>query len=228
MRTAFLFGRRCARGFQHEARQGRSSFIFFSSGSRRPFFRAPPKRGPNGLRPTIALLTPVAFVKLSEEDNGDGKTPEEHMLEASRAEVQKSIPDNVHGLKRFFKEIWYAIDTYVWEPLATGFRFLHLVAIFVPVITTLPVIWFGSRRKERSDERSGTLWWYTFLVRSMERAGPAFIKVYCTTISKETRRAYDSTAWSMGSLSFRHISSRDVQHNVLPPLKCPCSLFACH
>jgi aarF domain-containing kinase len=54
---------------------------------------------------------------------------------------------------------------------------LHLVIIFVPVIVTIPVIWIGSRNPNKDDERSGTLWWYGFLVSSMERAGAAFIKV---------------------------------------------------
>lgn len=124
-----------------------------------------------------ASLTPAAFVLLSEEDHGDGKSPEEHMLEASRAEIQKRVPDDVRGLKRPWRCFCLFIDVYVFEPIATGFRFLHLVVIFVPVIITTPMIWFGSRSKDHDNERSGTIWWYGFLVRSMERAGPAFIKV---------------------------------------------------
>ena len=124
-----------------------------------------------------AALTPAAFIRLSEEDNGDGKTPEEHMLEASRAEIQKRVPDDHHGLKRAIGCIYLFVDIYIYEPIATGLRFLHLVLIFVPVIATAPVIWFGRRIKDRDDERTGTLWWYQFLVHSMERAGPAFIKV---------------------------------------------------
>ena len=117
---------------------------------------------------------------LSEENSGDGKTPEEHMLEASRAEIAKEIPEDVHGLKRVWKKIYLFVDTFIIEPIATTFRFLHLVIIFVPVIGTMPLIWLGGRVKSRDNERSGTLWWYSFLVRSMERAGPAFIKVYRT------------------------------------------------
>ncbi|KAL8932782.1 MAG: hypothetical protein Q9211_006128, partial [Gyalolechia sp. 1 TL-2023] len=124
-----------------------------------------------------ALLTPAAFVRLSEEDNGDGKTPEEHMLEASREEIKKEVPDSVHGWTRAWKEFCFFLDLYIYEPIATGFRFLHLAIIFVPVIATTPAVWLGRRVKERDSERSGTLWWYDFLVRSMERAGPAFIKL---------------------------------------------------
>ena len=115
---------------------------------------------------------------LSEEDTGDGKTPEEHMLEASRAEIAKDIPEDVHGLRRVWEAIYLFLDTMIVEPLATTFRFLHLVMIFVPVIGTMPLIWLGRRQRDRDNERSGTLWWYAFLVRSMERGGPAFIKVF--------------------------------------------------
>lgn len=130
------------------------------------------------------MLSPAAFVALSEEDTGDGKTPEEHMLEASRAEIAKEIPEDVHGPRRLWKAIYLYVDTFVVEPIATTFRFLHLVIIFVPVIGTMPLIWLGRRQKNRDNERSGTLWWYSFLVRSMERAGPAFIKV-CRKVQSE-------------------------------------------
>lgn len=122
-------------------------------------------------------------MKLSEEDIGDGKTGEEHMLEASRAEIEKRLPEDVHGVRRAWKALVLFLDSYIYEPIATGFRFLHLVIIFVPVIVTVPAIWVGRRRKDRDNERSGTLWWYGFLVRSMERAGPAFIKVGIVTRS---------------------------------------------
>lgn len=117
-------------------------------------------------------------MKLSEEDKGDGKTREDHMLEASRAEIEKSLPDDLQGVRRAWRGLYLLWDRYVFEPVATGFRFLHLVIIFVPVILMVPVIWIGRRQKNRDNERSGTLWWYGFLVHSMERAGPAFIKVW--------------------------------------------------
>jgi len=99
------------------------------------------------------------------------------MLEASRDEIAKKVDDGVRGLSRVRHSIIYFADVYVWEPLCTGLRFLHLVIIFVPVIVSVPAIWVGRRVREKDNERSGTLWWYWFLVKSMERAGPAFIKV---------------------------------------------------
>ena len=99
------------------------------------------------------------------------------MLEASRDEIKKKVGDDVHGLRRLKDSIVYFADVYFWEPICTGLRFLHLVVIFVPVMATVPALWIGSRDPRRDNERSGSLWWYWFLVKSMERAGPAFIKV---------------------------------------------------
>lgn len=124
----------------------------------------------------IAALSPAAFVQISEEVT-DGQTAEAQMLEVSREEIRKKIPGDVHGITRFLRSIAFLVDQYIYEPLATSLRFLHLVTIFVPVIVTIPMIWFGGRREDRDNERAGTLWWYGFLVASMERAGPTFIKV---------------------------------------------------
>ena len=181
MRTALPLGRTCLRIFQQQSSRRLASLARherpFSAFRKPAWARPPPPRLPKGFKIYYALLTPAAFVQLSEEDNGDGKTPEEYMLEASRAEIEQQIPDEVHGWRRTLKSVNYFLDSYIWEPIATGFRFLHLVIIFVPVIFTVPVVWFGRRRKDKGGERVGTLWWYGFLVHSMERAGPAFIKL---------------------------------------------------
>ncbi|KAI4121854.1 MAG: hypothetical protein LQ338_006135 [Usnochroma carphineum] len=177
MRSTSLLGRLCLRSAfrRHPLRQPPTWHL--ARTQRFPTFRSPPSRSSGRKRILYSLLTPAAFVRLSEEDNGDGKTPEEHMLEASREELKPEVPENVHGLKKAWKEIYLFLDLYVYEPIATGFRFLHLAIIFVPVIATIPAVWLGRRVKERHNERAGTLWWYNFLVRSMERAGPAFIKL---------------------------------------------------
>lgn len=125
-----------------------------------------------------AALGTAAFVKLS-EDEGDasGQTVELRMLEASRAEIAKELDADDRGFSRLRHRIVLFLDLYIWEPLCTGARFLHLAAIFVPVLLAVPVIWFGKRQEDRDNERSGTLLWYSFLVKGMEWAGPAFIKV---------------------------------------------------
>lgn len=99
------------------------------------------------------------------------------MLEASRLEIDQLLPKVIENSKGMRRRTYFFIDTYVYEPLCTTLRFFHLVIIFVPVIVTLPALWIGKRITERDNERIGTLWWYDFLVSSMERAGAAFIKV---------------------------------------------------
>lgn len=80
------------------------------------------------------------------------------------------------------------LRVYIVEPLLTALRFLRLAFIFGPVIIASPMLLVGSngsghvgrrfRRHRRDDEENwGAVWWYSFLVKQMERAGPTFIKV---------------------------------------------------
>jgi aarF domain-containing kinase len=182
MRTALFFGRQCL----HQA--ARQSAPFVSRASTRPFasgrasfarshFANPrfPGRKILWSGAAGATLSPLAFAALGEDDDS-GKTHEEAMLEASRKELKEQVPKAIQNSKKYRRGVYFFIDTYIVEPIATGLRFLHLVFIFVPVIISVPAIWLGTRQRDRDDERSGTLWWYGFLVRSMERAGAAFIK----------------------------------------------------
>lgn len=160
----------------------RSAFPRFHHGSANGFSNSA-NRGRTVLWATAVALSPAAFIRLSEKDNqGTELTAEGRMLAASREEIEKKLDDDDHGISRFRHGIILYLDLYFWEPLCTTFRFLHLVVIFVPLIISVPALWLGSRNPKRDNERSGTLWWYSFLVKSMERAGPAFIKVYgnCT------------------------------------------------
>ncbi|KAK4187068.1 hypothetical protein QBC35DRAFT_499751 [Podospora australis] len=123
-------------------------------------------------------LAAAAFVELSEKDNnGPEDTGEKRMLKVSREEIKKKVDDSDTGLRRIRHHIVVFLDLYVFEPILTGIRFLQLVTIFVPVILTVPAIWVGRRQPDRDNERTGTLWWYEFLVQAMEWAGPAFIKL---------------------------------------------------
>jgi aarF domain-containing kinase len=135
-------------------------------------------KGTGTLLAAATSLTPAVFVQLSEKENeGTEHTAESRMLAASRREIKKEVKADVYGWRRVRDSVIVFADVYFWEPLCTGLRFLHLVVIFVPVIVCVPAIWVGRRVKERNGERTGTLWWYWFLVKGMERAGPAFIKV---------------------------------------------------
>lgn len=123
-------------------------------------------------------LAAAAFVELAEEGSAHpDDTGERRMLEVSRAEIRKTAGENDGTLGWLRRRLVVCLDLYIWEPVCTGFRFLQLVVIFVPVLLAVPAIWVGSRIPERDNERSGTLWWYGFLVQAMEWAGPAFIKV---------------------------------------------------
>lgn len=142
----------------------------------RKAFRGLPK-GRNLVFSAVGL-SPAVFVTLSEKENeGPEDTAEGRMLVASREEIEKKLSDDDRGLMRVGHAVILFLDLYIWEPFCTATRFLSLVFIFVPVILTVPVIWLGRRDKTRDNERSGTLWWYGFMIQSMERAGPAFIKV---------------------------------------------------
>jgi aarF domain-containing kinase len=126
----------------------------------------------------VAALSAGAFIEISQTDNdGTEQTGEHRMLQVSREEMQKAVGADETGLVRAAHNVVFFIDLYIWEPLCTGFRFLQLAVIFVPVLVTVPAIWVGRRHPERDNERSGTLWWYEFLVKAMELAGPAFIKL---------------------------------------------------
>lgn len=186
MNSVFSFGR-CS------VRQIRSTSKSFITRPRQTTFQRSLRSFNNGARnsnsrnahhgtkvlwATAAALSPAAFIRLSEKDNeGTELTAEARMLEASREEIEKKLSDDDHGISRVRHGIVLYLDLYLWEPLCTTFRFFHLVIIFVPLIVSIPALWIGSRDPKRDNERSGTLWWYSFLVKSMERAGPAFIKV---------------------------------------------------
>ena len=184
MRTAFLFGRQCLRQGLRQSAQYTPRHFQRAFSARIPFhgrfFRPPPPIPGRTLR--FAALSPLAFVSLSQDDSEDGKTHEEAMLEASRKELKEHVPKALQGSRKVRRGIYFFIDMYIIEPIATGLRLLHLVVIFVPVLVTIPSIWFGKRQPGHDNERSGTLWWYGFLVRSMERSGATFIKVISSSI----------------------------------------------
>ncbi|KIW91667.1 uncharacterized protein Z519_07635 [Cladophialophora bantiana CBS 173.52] len=148
----------------------------FTRWTRKYSLKDPRQRRHPSLLAAAAVLSPVAFIQLGEQDEG-GKTREIKMLEVSREEISKKVPEDVYGFHRLYKIIVYVLDQWIYEPVATSLRFFHLVVIFVPVIVTVPAAFLGPRRKDRDHERAGTVWWYGFLVKSMERAGPAFIKL---------------------------------------------------
>lgn len=115
-------------------------------------------------------------------------------------------PKFLHSPYESRPSIWSRVvrilRSHVLEPLLTARRFLYLCFLFVPVLVTAPMLLIGSpgsgepkrkrsvskyerklkRRRSRfgegEGERWGAVWWYNFMVRQMQRAGPTFIKVF--------------------------------------------------
>ncbi|KAK9468907.1 ABC1 family-domain-containing protein [Lipomyces arxii] len=88
--------------------------------------------------------------------------------------LAKSDESNQRQHSSPFKHVLAFFD-YVYDTLATCFRFLHLASIFTPVILMSPAVLVGKRVAE--SETTGALWWYKYLIWSMEQAGPTFIKL---------------------------------------------------
>jgi aarF domain-containing kinase len=195
MRSAFWLGRQCLPcGIRHSAPFAtRTATRRFATGA--PSFIRSRIATPRFPRKTIlwsgagaaaaggAILSPLAFIDISNDEAIGDKTHEEAMLEASRKELEEQVPIAIQSSKKYRRGIYFFVDQYIVEPICTGLRFLHLVVIFVPVIVTIPALWLGQKQPGRENERSGTLWWYGFLVASMERAGAAFIKVRFARLS---------------------------------------------
>ncbi|KAK3904225.1 hypothetical protein C8A05DRAFT_42664 [Staphylotrichum tortipilum] len=121
------------------------------------------------------LAAAAAFVDVAENEGDD--TGEKFPPDFPRAAIRSIGSENEDTSRSLGRRVILLLDVYIWEPVCTGFRFLQLLVIFVPVILTVPAIWVGARIPERDNERPGTLWWYGFLVQAMEWAGPAFIKL---------------------------------------------------
>ncbi|KAL0933932.1 ubiquinone biosynthesis [Colletotrichum truncatum] len=182
MRLAFVLGRFCPRpGFRGSAH----FYSTFRATFRNTQTRQIPWRNPRYTKYTLraggagaGALGTAAFFELSQQDNGGtDQTGEKRMLEVSRSEIKKKVAEDDRGISRAWHTLKLVLDIYIWEPINTGLRFLHLAVIFVPVLLAVPIIWVGKRQPDRDNERSGTLMWYGFLVQSMEWAGPAFIKL---------------------------------------------------
>lgn len=82
-----------------------------------------------------------------------------------------------------FEKITNLLRKYMFSPLRTGLRFLHLLFIFSPVIIASPMLFIGVSEPQYGGERWGAIWWYGLLTKNMQRAGPTFIKVSVCLIS---------------------------------------------
>lgn len=149
------------------------------------------------------------------------------MLHASRAEARsirrtgRGIEDDSDGgdterqrARNVLWRIYGFLDEYIFEVIATGFRFVHLVVLFIPVIASVPIVFLGRRVKDRDNHRRGALLWYALVVYTMERAGSAFIKVepnpihinnHCCSDGRLTVASIENAAWAMGCFKVRYL-----------------------
>ncbi|KAI5965640.1 uncharacterized protein KGF55_001002 [Candida pseudojiufengensis] len=73
----------------------------------------------------------------------------------------------------------FAFQDYVLDPIVTFSRFLQLSCIFLPVLLSSPICWFGRKHKTENGDyvRTGATLWYRYLRWSAEQAGASFIKL---------------------------------------------------
>ena len=125
-------------------------------------------------------MTAAAASAAPEEPDG-GDTLEKRMLEASERDrkAQSTTPEDLSLFRKLVRSSVLFVVDYIIEPIATVYRFITLAAIFAPVMLSLPCVCLGERLSGKNAEREGILWWYGVLIKSLERAGPTFIKVCC-------------------------------------------------
>ena len=108
----------------------------------------------------------------------DTTLEEEMLLESDeeRRDRRFGISKDRSRFHRICRTIKVKFLIYIYEPVATCFRFVQLAAIFIPVIISCPAVFLGAREPGEEDT-NGAIWWYGLLTRQMESAGPTFIKL---------------------------------------------------
>lgn len=72
-------------------------------------------------------------------------------------------------------KIGFLFEDFIYEPIVTFGRFVHLSFIFIPVFALYPITFFGKTTK--LGERTGALLWYWLLRHAAELGGASFIKL---------------------------------------------------
>ena len=139
--------------------------------------------------------------------------PKPHLPTVFASPTLIPCPTNQHRLKNFTNEdligspaephlsiasqILYLLQEYVWEPILTTRRFIHLFYLFVPVFATIPMLLIGRPERELEGDRWGAVWWYGLLVSRMQAAGPTFIKVNGTSyLYNQVHTVYQLAQWA--------------------------------
>ncbi|RLV96215.1 ABC1 family protein [Spathaspora sp. JA1] len=108
---------------------------------------------------------------------GSGETYESMLYKASQREeteqhdlFRQEMKSHSNVLKRIYYKVQFALTDYIIDPTITFIRFMELSLIFVPLLITSPICWFGKRN-------SGARLWYKLLRHAAELAGASFIKL---------------------------------------------------
>lgn len=116
-----------------------------------------------GVSSSIALLT----TGVGADKDPKGKTRTEKLLEISRKQLDDEI--NAIGKRKGPLISWILLN--LWQPLLTWLRFVQLFALFAPVLLlALPIAVSLCTHSYR-------LFWYRYLVMTLQAAGPSFIKL---------------------------------------------------
>lgn len=111
-----------------------------------------------------AIFSSPTLIPCTEHDS---HVPERDTIIGSPAEPHMSISSRILSL----------LQEHFWEPLLTARRFIHLFYLFIPVIITMPMLLVGKPERRYKGDKWGAVWWYKFLVKRMQTAGPTFIKL---------------------------------------------------
>ncbi|TFK56667.1 ABC1-domain-containing protein [Heliocybe sulcata] len=95
----------------------------------------------------------------------------------TRKPLEPIISSPLEANHTFLGRIARIFRNSIWEPILTARRFIHLLALFLPVLISAPMVLVGLPEAKYEGDRWGAVWWYGFLVEQMERAGPTFIKL---------------------------------------------------
>lgn len=80
-------------------------------------------------------------------------------------------------VRSYYHILFFVID-YLIDPIKTIIRFVELTTIFMPVLLSSPMCWFGKKdRKTGEHVRSGAKLWFRYLRWASEVAGASFIKL---------------------------------------------------
>lgn len=129
------------------------------------------RRDGSGSQTKLLWGVSSAFALLTAGIHGDkdpnGKTRTEKLLEVSRKQLDEEI--NARREAKGVVVSWLLRN--VWQPLLTWLRFAQLFAYFTPVLLLALPIALGI------CTHSYRLFWYHYLVMTLQAAGPSFIKL---------------------------------------------------